>query len=97
MSLVIIYTLQKKQRLGKILESYIDKNFIKNHNTVKLINIKNNIEKFDCIISCVKKTYFSLNFNLFKGTKLIIEVGKNNLSKTLIKKLHEQENGNIKT
>ena len=41
---------------------------------------------------CYKKNLLSsLNFNLFKGTKLIIEVGKNNLSKTLIKKLHEQK------
>ena len=38
-----------------------------------------------------KNLLSSLNFNLFKGTKLIIEVGKNNLSKTLIKKLHEQK------
>lgn len=88
-----IYFTKRNKRLGKILESFIDQNFIKNHNTVKLINIKkNNIEKFDCIILCATKKNLlsSLNFNLFKGTKLIIEVGKNNLSKTLIKKLHEQ-------
>jgi hypothetical protein len=89
-----IYFTKRNRRLGKILEGYIDQNFERHHNIIKLIDIKsNNMEKFDCVISCTTKKNLlsSLNFNLFRETKLVIEVGKNNLSKAVIKKLHEEK------